>query len=1069
MAAEHSPLKLLRARLAEAGDVDSLSESFSVFAFDALRAELADRDMRLLLWTGALDEPLNGGESENVLRAQLNQHLIATRCHQWAEHHLHARELTRRTRDTWVGLSTADALIPSADYALTGAGFDAESLGVVASNNLHLVQETTDPITLGHVSTQMDRLWDDKTTSRPVTAEFLESLTELYQDRTPDDVYLKIITTLFADFLDEGTGQNDLGSKTGFFDSVVWNKLYTFQKDGVLGAIQKLERHNGCIIADSVGLGKTFEALAVIKFYELRNYRVLVLAPKRLRENWTLFRSNDTRNPLVKDRFKYDVLNHTDLNRESGFSGDIDLEHINWGNYDLVVIDESHNFRNNPSVERKTKTRYAKLMEDVLQAGVSTKVLMLSATPVNTRLADLKNQVLFATEGDDTALAKEGISSIEGTLRLAQARFRSWQDSPDAQRSAKTLVSHLGLDYIRLLDLVTIARSRKHIEKYYGTSDVGKFPERRKPINVKSPIDSADLLLPLPEINKAILNLNLAAYKPMSYVLPSRMERYAQLYDHKIAGKGDAIFRQEHRENNIVHLMRVNMLKRLESSVNSMTLTVGKILGMVESTIAKLDAYDADPNIAISLAEIAGSDWDDLDFDDPMFDDAVVGASVKILIPDIDRVKWRQDLEDDAEQLRALYEEISAVTVARDMKLESLKNVLRQKFAEPFNIIGGKPNHKVLVFTAFSDTAEYLYKHIAPWVKETFGLDSGLVTGSKTASTLKLKRTDMRAVLAAFSPRSKEADEAAPQIDIIIATDAISEGQNLQDCDTVINYDIHWNPVRIVQRFGRVDRLGTLNKEVQLINFWPDIDLESYINLEKRVSGRMALLDVSATGEENLLTADQQKAMNDLDYRRKQLEQMQTAAPTMEDLVGGLSITDLTLSDFRMDAASHPKAALDALAKWPLALFGVARFEQRLAEDGLRPGAVFLLRVRDNDIPLPKAYPLAPYLLVYVADDGEVLHAVDEPKMALDVIRACAATKEEIDGEALAEFAVATNSGNNMAHYRNLLDAAIAAARGKATESRVASLFSTGPALLGNQTAAGLTSIDVIAWLALLP
>ncbi|WP_282946544.1 helicase-related protein [Cellulomonas endometrii] len=1060
MTGEDDPIHQLRAYLTDADAVSSLSESFSIFAFDAFEDLLTDVDMRLLLWRGALDEPLNGLDAEHLLRSRLDQHRVAQRCLSWAEQHLDVRELRRRTRETWVHVDGP------APYALTGAGFDSESLGVIAAESLQLLQEHVGDQAVAPIAKQMAQLWGDHTLAAPVGDQFLARLRELVRDNDPESVYLRVITALFEDFLAESADDTRRRGMTGFYETQVWKKLYKFQRDGVLGAIQKLERHNGCIIADSVGLGKTFEALAVIKYYEFRNDRVLVLAPKRLRENWTIYRSNDVRNPLVDDRFNYDVLNHTDLSRDIGFSGDIDLSHINWGNYDLVVIDESHNFRNNPQLRRDTKTRYQKLMEDVFRAGVKTKVLMLSATPVNTRLADLKNQVLFATEGNDDALVGDGIKSIASTLRQAQTRFRAWQATPEAQRSAQSLVSHLGLDYIRLLDLVTIARSRKHIEKYYGTSDVGRFPDRRKPVNIKSAIDARDELMPLADLNRKILGLNLASYKPMSYVLPSHRDRYAHLYDHRIAGSGERIFRQEHRDNNVVHLLRVNLLKRLESSVNSMAMTVGKMLHTVQTTIDKLDAYDADHSRAISLAEIEGRDWDDLNFDDPMFEDAVVGSNVKVLLPDIDRPRWRQELEEDRDALRELLDEMSVVTPARDLKLAKLKDNLREKIENPYNT----GNRKALVFTAFSDTAEYLYEHIAPWAQKEFGIHVALVTGSTAKATLKMPRTDMLGVLTAFSPLSKSGDPAADQIDLVIATDAISEGQNLQDCDTVVNYDIHWNPVRIVQRFGRVDRLGTQNTSVQLVNFWPDLDLESYINLEKRVSGRMALLDVSATGEENLLTEAEQKAMNDLEYRRKQLEQMQTAAPTMEDLAGGLSITDLTLSDFRMDAAARDANALAELAQWPQALHGVARFDATLDAEGLGPGAVFLLRVRDEEIPLPPAYPLAPFLLLYVTDDGMVAHAVDEPKLALDVLRRHGMDAPSVDAEAVASFARRTRGGARMHHYRGLLEAAITAATGKGTENRVASLFTAGPSLLGRGGAsAGRASVDLIAWMALVP
>ncbi|MEF9903451.1 helicase-related protein [Streptomyces sp. P9-A2] len=1036
--------------------LDSLSESFSVFVYEALQDDLADVDLRLLLHGHSLDDfALNGLAAENLHRARLDQHRIARAFTAWAEEHLRTRALKRRTRGTW---TSVDGPFP---YVVDGAGLEAESLGLVASQDLYFPLETTDADKVAQTVVRFERMWHDDATSTAVQEEFLDAARALFEDRAPESVYLRVLTSLFKDFVEEAGEETVERGRTGFYDSAVWKKLYKFQRDGVLGAIEKLERHNGCIIADSVGLGKTFEALAVIKYYELRNDRVLVLAPKRLRENWTIYRGNDRRNPLAADRFHYDVLNHTDLSRTGGLSGDIDLANVNWGNYDLVVIDESHNFRNNPQVKGRT-TRYERLMEEVFRSGVRTKVLMLSATPVNTRLADLKNQVLFATEGDDRALASDGIRSIETTLNKAQRHFKEWQRLPAATRSTKSLVGTLGMDYIRLLDLVTIARSRKHIEKYYGTKDVGRFPTRLAPVNLIPPIDTTDMMISLEEINRSILRLNLAAYKPTSYVSAKYESKYAALYDQRVRTGGQRVWRQTDRENNVVHLLRVGLLKRLESSVNSLGKTLGKILATMEGAIASIDAYEATGAEGTSIDSF--TDLEKIDLDDPQFEDTV-GGSVKVFLADIDRVRWRQELEQDRDTVAALLAEVTAVDADRDAKLAELKRFLRDKVEHPTN----DDNRKALVFTAFSDTAEYLYGHVAHWARDELGVHMALITGQSTRTTLPMKRVHMVDVLTAFSPRSKDGNPDDPQIDIVIATDTISEGQNLQDCDTVINYDIHWNPVRIVQRFGRVDRLGTTNTSVQLVNFWPNMDLDAYINLEARVSSRMTLLDVSATGEENVLDVTSGD-MNDLAYRRKQLQQMQQAAPTMEDLAGGLSITDLTLSDFRMDAAARARGELQEITGWPLALFGVTRFDKALADDGLVPGAVFLLRVRDDAISFSEAYPLAPYVLAYVTDDGSLAHEIEEPKLALDVLRHHCLGDTEPDAAVLAEFDRATRSGRSMKHYRNLLDVAVRAASGKAEESMVASLFSAGPSQLGTEAAApGLEAVDVIAWMAVLP
>lgn len=1046
------PIDHLKRHLTDAARLDALSESFSIYVYDELKDQLSDDELRLILWEDSLaTHALNGLDQENLHRSRLDQHRVAREFVAWAKERMQVRALSRRTREAWTAV---EGLFP---YAIKGAGLEAESLGLVASPDLHFPQELTDVNQVKQVALQFDRLWHDSTATQAAQEAFLDAARALFRDNAPESVYLRILVSLFKDFVEESGEATEARGRTGFYDTAVWKKLYKFQRDGVLGAIEKLERHNGCIVADSVGLGKTFEALAVIKYYELRNERVLVLAPKRLRENWLLYRRNDVRNPLLDDDLRFDVLNHTDLSRSSGMSGDLDLAHLNWGNYDLIVVDESHNFRNNPQVKDRT-TRYERLMESVIKAGVKTKVLMLSATPVNTRLADLRNQVLFATEGEDRALAAEGIKDIAVTLRQAQTRFNAWQKMPESGRTAKSLVGTLGMDYIRLLDLVTIARSRKHIEKYYGTEDTGKFPERKVPRNLTPGIDLAGTMIPLEQINRAILRLTLAAYKPTSYVLPTHVEKYASIYDQALRTGGKRKWVQTDRENNVVHLLRVGLLKRLESSVQSLGMTLRKILATIDAAIARIDNFDPTTRSATVGDDDAALR---LGLDDPELEDTV-GGNVKVFLQDLDRRRWRQDLEEDRETIAGLLDEVSQVDASRDAKLAELQRFLRDKADNPTN----DDNRKALVFTAFSDTAEYLYDHVADWAKQELALHTALITGGSTKTTAAV-RHEMHTVLTAFSPLSKGGAADGPQVDIVIATDTISEGQNLQDCDTVVNYDIHWNPVRIVQRFGRVDRLGSKNESVQLVNFWPTPDLDSYINLEGRVSSRMKLLDVSATGEENVLDDAE---MNDLDYRRKQLQQLQNAAPTMEDLAGGLSITDLTLSDFRMDAASRPRAELKRLRGWPQALFGVTRFDQALATENLSPGAVFLLHVRDDAFAFSSAYPLAPYVLAYVSDDGTLAHPVEEPKLALDVLRRHCLDRTEPDSAVIAEFEKATRQGRSMKHYQGLLDAAVRAASGQAEQKLAASIFSAGPSLLGTDASVpGLESVDVVAWVAVIP
>lgn len=785
--------------------------------------------------------------------------------------------------------------------------------------------------------------------------------------RAPFTLYAAILNHLFGERGDEMDEERIVKSATGIRNTVVWKKLFKFQRDGVVGAIDKLARFGGCIIADSVGLGKTFEALAVIKYHELRNDRVLVLAPKRLRDNWTLYKANDKRNALAADRFNYDVLNHTDLSRDSGHSGDIDLTHVNWGNYDLVVIDESHNFRNKKSPRQGTETRYDRLMRKIIKEGVKTRVLMLSATPVNNRLADLKNQIAFVTEGDDTALVEHGIDSIEQTTRRAQIQFNRWLDMDEVERTPGHLVEMLGFDYFTLLDHLTIARSRRHVEKYYGTAETGKFPDRLPPINIKADVDLAGQFRAIKDINLEIRRLNLASYAPLRYVLPHKQAAYDAKYSTEIRG-GESFFRQADREESLIHLLRVNVLKRMESAVSSFSLTVQRQLKDVEAVLAHIENHDE----GIEEINIA-----DVDIDDPAFESLLVGRKVKVLLSDVDLIRWKQDLIEDRNRLATLLAAAQQVDAARDAKLAKLRDMIEQKCRQPINA----GNRKIIVFTAFSDTAQYLYANLAPWAKSALGIDAGLVTGSAgIQTTLPGLRKSMSSVLSAFAPRAKErptdmADEG--EIDLLIATDCISEGQNLQDCDWLVNYDIHWNPVRIIQRFGRIDRIGSPNQNIQLVNFWPNMELEEYIGLEQRVSGRMVLLDVSATGEENLIEQQSGNPMNDLEYRRKQLLKLQDTVIDMEDLSNGVSITDLTLTDFRIDLAQYLKEHPGQLDTLPLGTYAVTTS----IDADIAPGIIFCLRAggavaakgQQSD------YPLAPIYLVHVGDDGAVLLPYPRP------------------------------------------------------------------------------------------
>ena len=1034
-----------------------VTNNFSIFSYRHLQKELHNiKSVRLLFGSPyfKIENPptLLGDSNEIAERNRMQQMYISRKCAEWIESKVDVEEAkipgAIPTKLSHIKSSTDVAISGSSDFTCSGLGYcpsTSYDMNTLITNN-----ESTDQL-LGWFNS----LWNHDAMTHNVKAEMLTELKKLHQDNAPEFIYFVTLYNLFKDLLSDIDEEQIIKTKTGFKDTLVWNKLYNFQKDGVLGAIDKLEKYNGCIIADSVGLGKTFEALGVIKYYELRNDRVLVLAPKKLRENWTVYTINDKRNILSDDRFNYDVLNHTDLSRESGKSGEINLETINWGNYDLIVIDESHNFRNNnPSKTRKT--RYMKLMEDILQAGVKTKVLMLSATPVNNKMTDLKNQVSFITEGNDIAFEEHGIKSVEITLKKAQQKFNTWLDLNDEQKSVDKLLDMMNMDYFKLLDLVTIARSRQHIEKYYNIEEIGKFPQRKTPLNIKADIDLADQFPPLLEINRSIRKLNLSAYSPLKYIKADRQEEYNKKYD--ISLKGGSTFRQTDREQSLIHLMRVNLFKRMESSINSFSLTLRKLLAKIDMILELIANHNSEYVSDLSIL--------DVDIDSDEFSTSLVGGKVKVLLQDVDVIRWQQDLEEDRDRLLGLVDASEVVDASRDAKLKRLKYEVAQKIENPVN----NGNKKVLIFTAFTDTAEYLYRNIAQWVEDEYGLYAALVSGSgKNATTMAGVRVgDMNNILINFSPLSKERDKIDPdetrEIDILIATDCISEGQNLQDCDYLINYDIHWNPVRIIQRFGRIDRLGSINDSVQLVNFWPNMELDEYINLEARVSGRMVLLDVSATGEENIIDYDEKKKMNDLEYRRKQLKQLQEAVVDVEELSGGISITDLTLNDFKMDLMEYMKEHQGELESAPLGICAVVEREDGYIRDQIDAGVIFCLKLLNDKIHTVN-YALDPYYLVYVSREGEIMYGHTRAKKILDLYKKLCKGQHSAVDEVVALFHKETKRGKDMQAYRSLFKEAVDSIIGKKEETGVASLFERGGTTLTADTFKGMEDFEIISYL----
>lgn len=1048
----------------EGADVTISSPIFTIFAFEELRKVLEKSDkFRFLFNEPTFIKRLVNNDKEvkefelqmqerekNVsefnleigLKNNLDQNQIASKCYKFIEKKGEIKSVVKPGC-----VSPSNILVENKDnkYLIQGnnIAFSKDGLGYTKRIRFDFNTVNDDPEMIDQYISFINEIFTNKDLVVDVKEELLKHLSNLYKENSPELLYYLTLYNIFGEKLVNMDDMARVKEKTGITQTKIWNSLYNFQHDAVVGAIKKLELYNGCIIADSVGLGKTFEALAIIKYYELRNDRVLVLAPKKLRGNWTAFRENSTTNMLAEDRFNYDVLNHTDLSRDKGKSGDINLETINWGNYDLLVIDESHNFRNNNAVKNK-ETRYQRLMNRIIKSGVKTKVLLLSATPVNNRLADLKNQIMFITEDNDQAFKENaGINSIENTLRIAQQRFSEWAKLPDNQRTTKALLPMLDYNFFNLLNTVTIARSRRHIQTYYDTKDIGDFPERNKPISIKSDIDRKGEFPSLGKVNGMIASLNLAIYSPMHYILPNRLKYYEELYDQEVKeGKGS--FKQIDREKNIVNLMRVNILKRLESSINSFSLTLERILNQINNMLNVLDSGQE-------------YDFDGSDIDEDDLDDIEIGGKIKVKVKDLDSIRLKQDLNEDKDILKYLLQYSERIDVSRDAKLQALKDQILNKINHPIN----GDNKKIIIFTSFSDTANYLYTNLHEWLYSTHGLYSAIVTGgSNTKTNLKSVSNSFEPILAHFSPISNHLDTDTEQIDILIATDCISEGQNLQDCDYLINYDIHWNPVRIIQRFGRIDRIGSKNKVIQLVNFWPNMELDEYINLENRVKNRMVMLDLSATGEDDLLSSESK----DLEYRKKQLKQLQDEVLDIEEMQGGISITDLTLDDFIMSLDRFMKANPNVLEKYPTGVYAVTDITKKIQEE-CEKGVIFCLKQKKSIDSQENATSLYPYYLVYVKEDGDIHIKNTNPKKILDIYKSLCETKSQPLEDLVKQFNKETKNGNDMSKYTDLLEKAVFDIKGVVQQKGIQSIFQMGQATLFENTVTGLNDFELISFL----
>ena len=1041
---------------------------FSIYAFQALKDQLTQIDELRFIFTSPTfiaekakkerrefyiprltrERSLYGTEFEIRLRNELTQKAIAKECADWIR-----AKVTFKSNISDKSIQ-GQLVVDDAGYTPIN-GFTTVELGCEKGNamNITIVKDASLAKTL---LAGFNDIWSDSKLLQNVTDEIIDSISTAYNENSPEFIYFVTLYNIFNEFLEDISEDVLPNEATGFKESKIWGMLYNFQRDAALAIINKLEKFNGCILADSVGLGKTFTALAVIKYYENRNKSVLVLCPKKLANNWNTYKDNYVNNPIAADRLRYDVLYHTDLSRNHGSSNGLDLDRLNWGNYDLVVIDESHNFRNGGKSggDSEKENRYLRLLNKVIRTGVKTKVLMLSATPVNNRFNDLKNQLALAYEGNSNLINEKlnTKSTIEEIFRQAQRAFNTWSKQDPRSRTTESLLKMLDFDFFEVLDSVTIARSRKHIEKYYDTADIGSFPERLKPISLYPPLTDLRSAINYNEIFEQLMLLNLAIYTPSHYILDSKKSKYADLFDDEKVNVG---FTQANREQGIRRLMAINLMKRMESSVASFRLTLSRIDNLLKTTISTIDSFNQYSDTNVNLEDI--SQLNDFDLDDQNDDELFsFGKKVKINLSDMDYTSWRRDLAKDKETIELLTVMVADITPEHDSKLQELFRVLSNKIEHPIN----DNNRKVIIFTAFSDTAEYLYENVSRFVLQNYHLNTAMVTGSVDGrSTVPRLHCDMNTVLTCFSPISKDKELLMPgdttEIDVLIATDCISEGQNLQDCDYLINYDIHWNPVRIIQRFGRIDRIGSRNKVIQLVNFWPNVTLDEYIDLKARVETRMKIVDMTATGDDNIL----QEEKSDLEYRKAQLKRLQEEVVDIEEMSSGISIMDLGLNEFRLDLLEYVKANPN-LDKTPFGLHAVAA-----SNDECPPGVVFVLKNRSNSINIDHQNRLHPFYMVYIADDGEVVCDHLSPKAMLDKLRYLCKGKATPIPELYRRFNKETKDGRNMQATSALLGDAIASIIETKEESEIDTFLGGGQMSFLSNEIKGLDDFELICFL----
>ena len=815
-------------------------------------------------------------------------------------------------------------------YYVTGSSNLTEAgLGIKYYNNveLNLAGQPTDPQN-GELKLWFENLWTDFKAKEKVlntdqklidVKEYLIQLIEnFYKSYTPEEIYYKILYELFKTQLDEKESPNFLREIGRLEHSKIYQNLYSFQQKGVISLIKMLEKYNGAILADAVGLGKTWSALATMKYYQNKGFETILIVPKKLHQNWQYY--HHLQNSLFKDdEFKFVLRYHTDLQDERIESKH---DHLTLDNFfqsnsnKLFIIDESHNLRNNKT------GRYKYLLENLLntEKNPNHKVLLLSATPINTSLNDIKNQFkMMVSDKNDGFKDYLGIRNLDSLFANAQRKFNEWRSDDDG--TIEHLIQMLPDQFTTLADNLIVSRTRKII------TDL-TFPKPLKPINVYVTPEQIGTIENFEELFKKFPP-NMAAYSPYLYL--NKKANVSVLED------------EWQRDAFLVKMMYILLVKRLESSWYAFYLTLNKILDKSNAIYAAIQEFEK-TNKSINIA--SGNSLYDEDEDD----EYTVGKR-EVKLSDIQKdgklALFKEHIKADISVMQNVIEDLKTFQnqiskekdyKSKDKKIEELIKQINSKQA-------AGTNKKVLIFTTYRDTAYYLYNELSKRGYKKLGVVSGS-DSMYSYSNENLKQFEP--LLERFCPftklfigknwpdytekksienfdhwkkwikdnDSKTNTILEEEIEILIATDCLSEGQNLQDCDFVVNYDIHWNPVRIIQRVGRIDRIGSPNKTFGVLNFWPTDNINEYLNLEDRIVDR--LVAVRLTGAEvnkDLIDKLTKKMVNDNtdeSQKRKLLEQMTLSIEDIEDSKS-FGFSDLTLDIFRQEL--NASIRLDA-KKW---------------------------------------------------------------------------------------------------------------------------------------------------------